>query len=106
MELHATFSFQIRYKDKKNKEGKYYCTRLRIYGNTKLIEQINEILSLKVGISKHSLQPAPNEKTFYLQLTSLEEIRKIVEYIDSSPRSPEWWELTEQYISNPSKDYV
>lgn len=104
LELHSQFDWQTSYRGKKNKDRKYYRTRLRIYGNAKLIEQVNEILYVEIGISKHSPQFSPNGKTTYIQLTALGEIKKILEYIDGSPKSPEWWGQAEEYLAQPRKE--
>ncbi len=97
LEIHSSLDYCTSYSGKR----KYYRLRWRIYGNQKLIEQINEILYIEIGITSHKPQSTVNEKTTYLSLTNLQEIKKIIEYIEGEPKSANWWEEVEEYLSNP-----
>lgn len=100
LEIHSAFSWQTSYLRNKRK---YYRVRLRIFGNYILIESINNLLAELKIIEKKKVQDTHNDTTAYIQLTSLEELNRLFDYIDKTPKCLEFWNEVDLYLNNPKK---
>ena len=84
IELHSSLDYSTRYRYRNRKE-KYKALRLRIYGNKKLIGNLNTVLHIHVGVKLKAVQTLNNNKTAYITYTSLGEIENIFSYVNGSP---------------------
>lgn len=100
IELHGCWDYCTSYK--RNGE-KYYRLRLRIYGNYYMILNLNEILSREIGVTIKKVQTVHNNKTGYIQYTSLDEIITIRNYIKGNPYNKSYWDNVDEKIKGPRK---
>ena len=104
IELHSTLDYSTRYTN--NKKNKYKALRLRIYGNYKLIDNINDIISSQVDlVSLKKPQQIHNETTRVLYYSSPNEINKIYEYIYGEERNVDYWNNVQSLLKIPTKGY-
>lgn len=99
LELHGCIDYSTIYSQ--NRKKKYNRVRLRIYGNTKMISQTNDIFVDEIGITSHKPQLIHNKKTACLYICCLEEFRRVINYIHGDPFCPEWREKADYFLAHP-----
>ena len=103
IEIHSALDYSTRHK----RDGsKYKSLRLRIYGNVALVEDINNILNKNASVGIKKVQNLKNEKTSILNYTSLEEIRKIYDYLYGEPCFDLFWDDFRYKLENPIKKFI
>lgn len=103
LELHGCLDYSVRYK-RKDKSVKYKGLRLRIYGNFKLMENLNKVISRECGVKLKTVQGLgsyDNGKTSYLCYTSFEEIDKIYNWVFDVRCCEEYWDEVERKMRKP-----
>ena len=100
IEIHSCLDYSTRYRKKPKKE-KYKGLRLRIYGNWKLINNINSIFNKELGLKPKSPQKTQNDTTKYISFASQGEINQIFEFINGFPRNDKLWKEFEYKLENP-----
>ena len=101
IELHTCLDYCLSYSTRDGKIYKYKHFRMRIYGNSILIQSINNLLHENCGTNAKSLQKTPNKTTKYIAYTSLGELTNIFDWIDGSPRFEPFWQNVDEKLSNP-----
>lgn len=105
IELHSSLDYSLRYS--RNKKTKWKSLRLTIYGNWKLIDSINNILSSNVGVTLKTPQKASNKITKKLHFTSLKEIESIFNWLtDTKDCYSEYWIDVDFKLRNPRLDIL
>lgn len=100
IEMRSGFGYSLRYS--RNKSNKRKSLLFRIYGNYKLIDSINNILSNEAGVGIKTPQKASNETTVTLIYASLKEIESICNWLRGDNQySQEFWDKVDYHLSNP-----
>lgn len=102
LELHSSLDYSLRYG--RNKKNKWRSLRLRIYGNTNLLEGINDVMHTFVKIPKKSIEIVHNNKTGILNYPSLEQIESIFMFIEGVPYFEDFWHDCLEKLKNPRKE--
>ena len=103
IEIHSALDYSTRHK---RDSSKYKSLRLRIYGNVALVEDINNILNKNASVGIKKVQNLKNKKTSILNYTSLEEIRKIYDYLCGEPCFDLFWDDFRYKLENPTKEFI
>lgn len=102
IELHSTLDYSTRHK---NNGDKYKALRLRIYGNTNLMDSVNKLLSREVRVGIKTIQTLSNHKTSIIYYTSFLEIQNIFNYLYGEPNFNNFWEDINCKLKVPTKEY-
>ncbi|OHW61257.1 hypothetical protein EUAN_23810 [Andreesenia angusta] len=102
IEIHSSLDYSTRHRKDKSK---YKALRLRVYGNVKLLETLNSILSAEVGTTLKAIQVLKNRITGILYYHSPEEISRIYDYLRGTPSFKSYWNDVEQKLEQPIKEY-
>ena len=98
LEIHSKADWQTAYSN--NRKRKYKKVRIRVYGNSGLINGINILMRDIIGVELKTPQKCHNEKTMYLSYGSQAEIDIICNaFINEDIRYIEYWDKISSMIN-------
>jgi hypothetical protein len=103
IEIHSSLDYSTRYRKDKSK---YKALRLRVYGNVKLLDSLNSILSTEAGTTIKTIQVLKNGITGILYYHSPTEIADIYGYLRGTPSFENYWNDVDQKLKQPNKNYT
>jgi len=101
-EIHSSLDYSTRHSRYKTK---YKSLRLRIYGNTELISDINRILTQSAGVSLKAPQVLDNNKTAVLYYQRAAEVRAVYDWLSGDPCNSSYWDDVKHKLDQPTKSY-
>lgn len=97
LEIHSKVDWQTAYSN--NGKRKYKKVRIRVYGNSDLIDGINKLMHDFIGVELKSPQRCTNDTTKYLSYGSQKEIEMICnKFICVEKRFIEYWDKINRMI--------
>lgn len=104
LEIHSNVDWQTAYSN--NGKRKYKKVRIRIYGNSMLIDGINKLMQDVIGVELKSPQKCTNDTTKYLSYGSQKEIDMICDkFIGEDKRFIEYWDKVSSMIIEYNNKY-
>ncbi|MBK5244269.1 MAG: hypothetical protein JJE18_04460 [Eubacteriaceae bacterium] len=101
IEIHSTLDYSTRYK---RSGSTYKALRLRIYGNSQIIDGINNLLAVNVGIGVKTPQLLRNGKTSILYYQATSEINAVYDYLKGDPCFEKYWDDVAEKFKTPRID--